>query len=78
VTQTRFKRDADLGKDLGVPVEKLPCLSLANVRELLRAVLPLPQLTPEQATDLVIKHLLNRISSRRSRLKMSGYKHSLP
>ena len=76
--QTRFKRNADLGKALGIPAEELPPLSLANVRELLRAVMPLPQLTPERATDLVIEHLLNRTSSRRSRLKTSGYKHSLP
>ena len=76
--QTRFKRNADLGKALGIPAEELPTLSLANVRELLRAVMPLPQLTPERATDLVIEHLLNRTSSRRSRLKTSGYKHSLP
>jgi len=60
--QTRFKRNADLGKELGIPAEELPPLSLANVRELLRAVLPLPQLTLERATDLVIEHLLNRTS----------------
>jgi hypothetical protein len=40
-------------------VEVLPALSTANVRELLKAVFPLPQLTLEQATDLVIMHLGN-------------------
>jgi len=52
----------------------LPRLSMANVRELLRATLPLPQLSTEQAALLVIKHLDNRTRSRRSRLK----KHSGP
>jgi hypothetical protein len=36
----------------------LPALSTANVRELLKAVLPVPQLTPQQATELVITHLV--------------------
>jgi hypothetical protein len=35
-------------------VEVLPALSTANVRELLKAVLPLQQLTPLEAMDLVI------------------------
>lgn len=47
----------------------LPILSVANVRELLRAALPLPQLSPKQATLLVVEHLENRARSRRSRLK---------
>lgn len=50
-------------------VEVLPALSVANVRTLLCAALPLPQLTPAQATDLVVKHLVNRTRSRKSRLK---------
>ena len=40
--------------------EVLPALSVANVRELLRAVMPLKQLTAEQATEPIIEHLLNR------------------
>jgi hypothetical protein len=44
-------------------------LSVANVRALLRAALPLPQLQPTEAADLVIKHLVNRSLSRKSRLK---------
>lgn len=46
----------------------LPNLSIGNVRELLRAVMPLPQLTPQQAAALVVKHLDNRTRSRKSRL----------
>jgi SRSO17 transposase len=69
-------RDPELGKELGL--DQLPPLSMANVRELLRAVMPLPQLTVERATDLVVEHLVNRARSRKSRLKKLGYKHSLP
>lgn len=47
----------------------LPALSVANVRELLRASLPLPQLSPQEAARLVVKHLDNRTRSRKSRLK---------
>ena len=50
-------------------VEVLPALSMANVREMLQAVLPLKQLSPEQATRLVVKHLVNRSRSTSSRLK---------
>ena len=49
-------------------IEILPNLSVANVRTLLRATLPLPQLSPLQAAQLVVKHLDNRIRSRKSRL----------
>jgi len=74
--RNRHPRDPGLGKELGV--EHLPALSMANIRELLRAVLPLPQLTVESATDLVVEHLVNRTRSRKSRLDTLGYKHSLP
>jgi len=50
-------------------VVQLPALSVANVRELLRAVMPLKQLTPQQAVALVVKHLFNRTRSTRSRLQ---------
>ncbi|MBN1312233.1 MAG: hypothetical protein JXB30_12510, partial [Anaerolineae bacterium] len=50
-------------------VDVLPSLSVANVRELLRAALPLPQLSPAQAAALVVKHLDNRTRSRKSRLR---------
>jgi hypothetical protein len=41
----------------------------------LKAVLPLRQLTLEQATDLVITHLVNRARSISSRLKAQMSPH---
>lgn len=55
-------------------VDLLPALSVSNVRELLRAAFPLPQLSPHEAALLVVKHLDNRTRSRKSHLK----KHSGP
>jgi SRSO17 transposase len=62
-----YARDPALARQL--EVEVLPALSTANVRELLKAVLPVPQLTPQEATELVITHLVNRARSTSSRLK---------
>jgi SRSO17 transposase len=62
-----YARDAALAQDL--QVDQLPALSTANVRELLQAVLPLPQLSPEEATRLVVKHLVNRAHATASRLR---------
>jgi SRSO17 transposase len=62
-----YARDPALAQVL--EVEVLPMLSMANLQSLLRAVLPLPQLTPEEATKQVIQHLFNRTQSRKSRLK---------
>jgi SRSO17 transposase len=56
-----------LAAELGV--EQLPALSVANLRELLVAILPLPRLTPEQARALVIQQLNQRVRSTRSRLQ---------
>ena len=50
-------------------IDTLPNLSIVNVRELLRAAMPLPQLTPQQAAELVVKNLVNRTRSRKSRLR---------
>lgn len=50
-------------------LQQLPSLSFANVRELLKATLPLPSLSLGKATELVVSHLVNRSSSTRSRLK---------
>ncbi len=50
-------------------LELLPALSTANVCELLRAVLPIPTLTPELAIRLVILMLVDRARSTRSRRK---------
>ena len=62
-----FQRDPELSEQLAVEV--LPALSTANVRELLKAVLPLPKLTSQQATELVVMHLVNRARSTGSRLR---------
>jgi len=64
---TQHAPDAMLAAALGVT--SLPTLSGANVRELLQAVMPLQQLSPEQARRLVVKHLVDRSRSTRSRLK---------
>ena len=63
----RFQRDPALLEEYEVDV--LPLLSVRNVRELLRAAIPLPQLSVEEAAKLVIKHLVNRTRSRKSRLR---------
>jgi SRSO17 transposase len=60
-------RDPALLEEL--ETDGLPTLSVANVRELLRAVMPLKRLTEEQATERVAEHLLNRTRSRKSKLK---------
>ena len=57
--------DSTLLDQLQVP--KLPALSFANVRELLKATMPLPYLSPDQATQLVVSHLVKRSASTRSR-----------
>lgn len=73
VTQTRLEWAQKYQRDPAMLVEfevdVLPALSVANVRALLRAALPLPQLSSQQAIDLVIKHLDNRTRSRKSRLR---------
>ncbi len=63
-------RDTELTRQLEVAV--LPALSMANIRELLKAVMPLKQLSPEEATQLVISHLVNRSRSTSCRLKAQG------
>jgi SRSO17 transposase len=60
-------RDPELAQQL--EIEVLPALSTANIREMLRAVFPLPQLSPEEAQTQVVKHLLNRSRSTASRLR---------
>jgi len=61
-----YPRDPELYQQLDVDL--LPALSVANVRELLRAVMPLPQLSRDEAADQVVKHLVNRSRSRKSRV----------
>jgi SRSO17 transposase len=60
-------RDSQLSQQLGL--ENLPALSVANVRRMLQAAMPLPQLSPEDARRLVAKHLVNRSRSTHSRLE---------
>jgi SRSO17 transposase len=73
ITQTRldwaqkYERAPELLEKYETDV--LPALSVANVRELLRAAMPLPQLTPLAAAELIVKHLDNRTRSRKSRLR---------
>ena len=62
-----YPRDPLLASEWEVDV--LPALSTANVREMLRATMPLPQLSEEEAAHLVVTHLVNRTRSRKSRLK---------
>lgn len=73
ITETRLEWAQKYERDPGLlekyEIDVLPALSVANVRELLRATMPLPQLSPQQAADLVVKHLDNRTRSRKSRLK---------
>lgn len=61
------QRDPELLQQLQVQV--LPALSTANVREMLRSVMPLPQLSLEEAQAQVVKHLVNRSRSTASRLR---------
>lgn len=50
-------------------VNRLPDLSLANVKELIRAVMPLPSLTKEQATKKVITTLYLRTKDTASKIR---------
>lgn len=76
VTQTRLDWAARHPKDEKLcdefETDALPSLSVSNVRELLRAAMPLPQLNTQQATALVVKHLKNRTRSRASRLRSAA------
>jgi SRSO17 transposase len=60
-------RDPKLREEL--QLERLPALSTANVRELLREVMPLKEFTVTQAIAVVVRHLVDRSASTRSRLK---------
>lgn len=73
IAQTKFDwasqhhRDMHLTRELGSHC--LPNLSIANVREMLRAVMPLRQLSIDQAISSVTRHLVNRARSRASRIR---------
>ncbi|MBI3951463.1 MAG: IS701 family transposase [Acidobacteria bacterium] len=72
----RYQRSPALKQEL--KVDQLPELSTANIRQLLQAVMPLPQLTVQCATDLVVEHLVNRARARKSRMKTIDHKQSPP
>ncbi|MEJ7617920.1 MAG: hypothetical protein WKF30_13380, partial [Pyrinomonadaceae bacterium] len=59
------QRDIRVALEMGVPA--LPALSTANIRELMRAVPPLAQLTPVEAALSVVKRLVRRTRSISSR-----------
>lgn len=72
----KYTRDPALAQQFGLEV--LPALSMANIRTLLRAAMPLPQLNPEDAIALVAAHLVNRTRSRKSRLnRQKASSHAL-
>ncbi len=62
-----YRRDPEPAHQLALEV--LPALSTANVRDLLMAVLSVPQLTPDEARQWVAVHLVHRARSTSSRLK---------
>ena len=70
--RNHYPPDATLVRDYDrddIQMDVVPQLSVANIRELLRATLPLPRLSLDEAADLVVSHLDNRTRSRRSKLK---------
>lgn len=73
--QQRFEKSPELL--VQYEVDALPNLSVANVRELLRASMPLPQLSPEEAASLVVSHLVNRTRSRKSRMRHKNSRTSV-
>ena len=71
-----YARDPKLAQQFEVDI--LPALSVANVRGLLQAVLPLHQLSREEAIRLVVKKLVNRTRSTGSRLRAQRRERSPP
>jgi hypothetical protein len=63
----KYPRSEELKEEFDIP--KLPALSVANIRELLVAVMPLRQFTVVQAMKVVAGHLENRAGSTRSRYR---------
>jgi SRSO17 transposase len=66
-----YPRDPELARQF--ELEVLPALSTANVRDLMQSVLPLPDLTPERAREVVATHLVNRARSTASRLRTQHF-----
>jgi hypothetical protein len=72
--ERRFPRDPRPCQEL--EVGQLPALSVANVRVMLRAAMPLPQLSHQQAAKLVVGHLVNRARSRKSRMRKKSHRRT--
>ena len=72
--RTTYQQDPALARQF--ELEILPALSTANVRDLLMSVLPVPQLTPESARQLIVTHLVNRARSTSSRLRDQAHNDS--
>lgn len=62
-----YPPESALAKEL--QLTRLPHLSMANIRELLMAVMPLKQFSIEDSIRLVTKHFVHRAKSTKSRLK---------
>jgi SRSO17 transposase len=67
-----YSPPSEVEKHLNIP--KLPDLSLANVKELMKTVFPLPQLTKEEAVEKVIQILWKRSKSTESKHKKNLHK----
>ena len=63
-----YRREVSIALEMGVPA--LPALSTANLRELMRAALPVAHLTPVEAALGVVKRLVRRARSISSRLRV--------
>lgn len=70
----------DQRKDYAMPIivkeklniPQLPDLSLANVKELLKSIFPLPQLSKEQAVQKVVNTLFKRAKATQSKYKINS------
>jgi SRSO17 transposase len=71
--QQEYPRDPSLAQ--AFELEVLPALSTANVRDLMMAALPLPDMTPDRARQLVADHLVNRARSTSSRVNTQREQH---
>ena len=82
VAQTKMDLARDAARDPQLArlleVEILPALSTANIRELMKAIMPVPQLTLDEAIELVGTHLWNRLRSLRSRSKAQARSRASP
>jgi hypothetical protein len=67
--QTRFAPDPQLLAQY--EADLLPLLSVSKVRTLLRTARPLPELSPETATTLVLEHLVNPAFARTPARKLN-------